>query len=238
MEIIPVIDLLHGKAVHARRGERDRYLPVHSALCASSDPLELAHAYIELYPFRTLYIADLDAIQGTGDNNEVVRILHARFPDITLWLDAGIQRPEQLKAQQNAGVRSIIGSERLDGMQHFLQLVPVSPPAPILSLDFTASGLLGPAALLHRPASWPTEVICMSMAKVGSNEGPDIEHIAGIVKKAGSRHVYAAGGVRDATDILRLQEIGVAGVLIASVLHDRQIEREQLAALQKQKTQG
>ena len=42
MQIIPVLDLMHGCVVHAVKGQRDRYKPVQSILTASSAPLDVA----------------------------------------------------------------------------------------------------------------------------------------------------------------------------------------------------
>ena len=44
--------------------------------------------------------------------------------------------------------------------------------------------------------------------------------------------VFAGGGVRDLADLGRLRQCGVAGVLVASALHDGRLRPEQLQALQ------
>jgi Uncharacterized protein related to proFAR isomerase (HisA) len=46
-----------------------------------------------LAAFPTLYVADLDAIEGTGDNEAVLRHLRRRFPRLGLWVDAGFRDP-------------------------------------------------------------------------------------------------------------------------------------------------
>ena len=74
-EVIPVVDLMGGLVVHARAGERDRYRPLESPLAASSEPADVVRGLLALHPFRSLYIADLDAIQGRGDHVAAVRAL-------------------------------------------------------------------------------------------------------------------------------------------------------------------
>jgi len=63
--IIFVLDILNGKVVHAVKGEREKYGPVHnfSKVCESSDPL---HIVDDLSP-RELYIADLNRLEGMLD---------------------------------------------------------------------------------------------------------------------------------------------------------------------------
>ncbi len=73
--------------------------------------------------------------------------------------------------------------------------------------------------MLDEAQHWPEAVIVMTLARVGSGDGPDLERIASIVAAAGGRRVYAAGGVRDRADIEALHAAGAAGVLIATALH-------------------
>ncbi len=77
MQVIPVLDLLDGHAVRAVRGERTRYRPIESSLCATSEPLAVAHALLAATGARTLYIADLGAILQQGDHaGHLAALLH------------------------------------------------------------------------------------------------------------------------------------------------------------------
>jgi phosphoribosylformimino-5-aminoimidazole carboxamide ribotide isomerase len=231
VEIIPVIDLLHGKVVRAQRGERDRYLPILSQLCDSCEPLEIMRALIELYPFKTLYIADLNAIQGMGDNAAEVRKLQHHFPHIDFWLDTGIIDANAWSYLDTATIRCIIGSEVLKNTAQYTHLLSnLAIARPILSLDFNGNGLLGPKALIQ-PEYWPKELICMTLARVGSYEGPDFEKIAGLVATGVQRKIYAAGGIRSINDLKGLHALGAAGALIASTLHDGKIDASMIAEL-------
>jgi phosphoribosylformimino-5-aminoimidazole carboxamide ribotide isomerase len=232
VEIIPVIDLLRGQVVRAVRGERSRYQPIRSQLCDSSDPLENTRALLGLYPFKKVYIADLDAIQGTGDNLDQVANLHEHFPDVDVWLDAAIRHPEQLLAVRNRGLGCVVGSEQLESLLQYEQLAAIqSESAMILSLDFNASGFMGPQELLHNPDLWPSRLICMTLSRVGSYLGPDLETLSTLTKKIGQRQLYAAGGIRDINDLQTAKQLGVKGVLLASSLHDNRISATQIEAL-------
>lgn len=90
MQVIPVLDLLDGHAVRAMRGERSRYRPIQSSLCATSDPVEVARALVAATGSNVLYVADLGAILSLGDHAEVLSaICTALGRDAFLWLDAG-----------------------------------------------------------------------------------------------------------------------------------------------------
>ena len=88
-EIIPVIDLMGGVVVHAKAGERDSYRPLASSLAASSEPLDVVRGLLALHPFRSLYIADLDAIRKQGAHVATVRQVRDEVPNLSLWIDAG-----------------------------------------------------------------------------------------------------------------------------------------------------
>src|SRR4029079_18115661 len=68
MDVIPVIDVRHGLAVAAVRGQRADYKPLATPLAAGSDPAAVARGYAALFTFPVLYVADLDGIEGRGRN--------------------------------------------------------------------------------------------------------------------------------------------------------------------------
>ena len=92
MNIIPVLDLKAGQVVHAKHGDRQNYLPIQSALSNSSEPLAIVKALQSLYPFKHLYIADLDAIQGNDSHVAQIKNIQKCFPDLEIWLDAGFNQ--------------------------------------------------------------------------------------------------------------------------------------------------
>lgn len=221
---------MRGQVVRAQHGNRHLYQPIRSQLCDSSDPVCVAEALLRLYPFKSLYIADLDAIQGSGDNLAVVMALRARLGAVEIWLDAGFTRPVQIADAAQRGLRCVIASERLQSPAHYAELISqIEQSAPILSLDFGQEGFRGPAPLANSPECWPEHLICMTLGRVGSYAGPDFEQLQQLLAQAQGKRVYAAGGVRDAADLEQLARSGSHGALVASALHDRKLLPEQLA---------
>lgn len=229
MELIPVIDLMGGAVVHARRGARDAYRPIETPLAAQATPQEVAGGLLALGAFRTLYIADLDAIAGTGGHDAEMQALAVRHPGLALWVDAGEASQAALARRVAHGPgRPVIGSESLRGLGE--AQAALASGAGLLSLDYGPEGPRGPGELHANAALWPEAVIVMTLARVGAGQGPDLERLAAILKRAEGRRVYAAGGVRDADDLHRLAALGVAGVLLASALHDGRLSRQDIAA--------
>lgn len=242
MQIIPVIDLLNGIVVHAKKGERSHYQAIASALTPSSQPLDIVAALLALHPFQQLYIADLNAIQklsntqnDTHANNfSVIASIAQHYPDLTLWVDAGISNPAELDLWASLKVKLILGSENFSSMEQYLATYHAIDKQSILSLDFMPTGYQGPQDLLASTAYWPQEVIVMSLAHVGANQGANQPLLAQLKAQAGGDfNLYAAGGVRDIADLNTLKSLGIHGALIATALHNQQLTPQQLTLLQQ-----
>jgi phosphoribosylformimino-5-aminoimidazole carboxamide ribotide isomerase len=230
MEIIPVVDLRGGTVVYARMGQRNEYRPIETPLSPTSDPIDVTRGLLSVHPFKTLYIADLDAIEGSGDNRAVLMRLKSAFPELAFWVDNGIAELSAAKNWLDAGLgRLVLGSETQTDVGLIRCLVDDTRIA--LSLDFLQDSFRGPPALLAETASWPQRVIVMTLGRVGSRAGPDLARLSEIRNVAAGRKIYAAGGVRDVTDVAVLQRVGATGALVASCLHDGRLTADDVSAL-------
>ena len=222
MQVIPVIDLSGGRVVHARRGQRELYQPLQSPLCAGSEPLAVVEGLLRLHSFEALYVADLDAIQDKGSHRAALTALGNAFPDLSIWLDAGFADEAACRDWLATGHGQLVLGSEAQADAGLLEQLARSGDADrvILSLDFRGDGFVGPPALLQRVDLWPHRLIAMTLARVGSGEGPDLERLRSLQANAAGREIYAAGGVRHLSDLARLAAMGVAGALVASALHD------------------
>ena len=225
MQLIPVVDLRGGQVVHARRGERAAYRPIISPLVSSSLPMDVVAGLLALAPFRTLYVADLDAITGQGGHDHMIRALRAAFPQLELWVDAGARSVAQAAARAEAGLGTcVVGTESLTDPAEARALL--ARPDVVLSLDHDAHGPMDPSGIHGQPKLWPARVIAMTLARVGASAGPDLETLEALGARRPGGALYAAGGVRDEADLAHLAQMGVAGALVASALHDGRIPAE------------
>jgi len=226
MKLIPVIDLQAGQVVHARRGERARYLPMRSSLAPGSDPLVLAAALRRASGSRILYLADLDALQGRAPQTAVLAALLAAEPGCTLWLDAGFHDAgeagrllEHLGAPA-ARVQPVFGSESLVSRAAAQEALAARDRA-ILSLDRLGERTLDAAGCWDDPSLWPRRVIAMSLDRVGADAGPDLATLA-MLRQRAPRHtaLIGAGGIRAAADLAQAEQAGAAAWLVASAWHE------------------
>ncbi|HLH88484.1 MAG TPA: HisA/HisF-related TIM barrel protein [Xanthobacteraceae bacterium] len=230
MEIIPVLDLKGGAVVRARMGQRDSYAPIVTPLAATSDPLDVARGLLAVYPFATLYVADLDAIEGRGDNSAALRRIRFAYPGVSLWVDNGIAEAGAAARWLAADLGSLVLGSETQADPALVRALAADDRA-ILSLDFRGDAFQGPQAILDAASAWPTRVIVMTLARVGSGAGPDVDRLAAVRAVAPGRRIYAAGGVRDGADLAALAAAGIAGALVATSLHDGRLRRADIDAL-------
>jgi phosphoribosylformimino-5-aminoimidazole carboxamide ribotide isomerase len=233
MRVIGVIDLKDGVAVHAVRGERQRYRPVRSALVEGADPVAVARALRDRLGLRELYVADLDAIAGGRGHDKTLRELAA---EADLMVDAGAGDAAGVERVLSLGAaRAIVGTETLADAATFAEL-PLDRL--VLSLDMRAGRVLardpelaalGPGEALARlTRAGLREAIVLDLARVGSGEGPDVGLVGELHGRFGQVALLAGGGVRDAADLRALAQAGAAGALVATALHTGAIVRDDL----------
>lgn len=217
MLIIPVIDLMGGKVVHARGGRRNQYLPLTSQLTSSVYPNAVIKQLLTWFPFPVIYIADLDAIESGKTDKAFYLQVHKLFPGLTIWLDAGVRNMDDwLIWNDLPNIKPVLGSESLVDIE---MLTLLQQTDFILSLDFKQGRLLGENDLFNHPEVWPETIIVMNLDTVGTGKGLDKQLLEQIESIKPSADLYAAGGVKGEQDLIESKNSQVKGALIASALH-------------------
>jgi len=245
VHLIGVLDLMGGRAVHARRGDRARYTPVRSALLPNGaepgDAAALARAYAAAAGLDGIYVADLDAIAGRPPQRALVRELSDAFLAAgrgrRVLLDAGIAAPRQaLDALDDGATQVVVGLETLDSFDALREVAGVAGPGRTLfSLDLRDGTPIvrAGAAHAHRAASplalaeaaiaaGAAGVIVIDLARVGAGtvgSGVDLALVRALRRALPHTELLAGGGVRDAADLARLADAGCDGALVATALH-------------------
>jgi len=230
MRIIPVIDVSQGQVVHAVTGLREHYRPVRSPLCPGSNPVNIVQAFLDLYSFDTVYMADLDAITGKPANNACLQNMLNTFPRLNFWLDRGMKSTAEMLKAMHPRIQHIIGSETNFSpalLPEFLALCP----QPILSLDFREGKLLGDQGLLQQPQLWPDNIIFLNLDRVGTTSGVDNDLLEYILQVKWHRNIFIGGGIRNVSDLYRLQAEGITGTLVATALHTGKITAADMEAM-------
>ena len=237
MKIIPVIDILNGKVVHAVKGQRHNYQPLESILFKSTEPLETAKGFKAL-GFSELYVANLDAIIDCSTDFGFFKDI-AEETGLRLMVDAGVTSIDRAqKLFENNVSKLIIGTETLQSKKFVAQAVEIfGSNRVVVSLDLKGDkilvklgfdGCLSPICLLKDfKAMGVSQVIVLDLARVGSGEGVNLDFLKKVIAEVGVE-VYVGGGVRDINDLVELKKLGVSGALIATALHTGKISIAQL----------
>ena len=230
--IIPVLDLMEGRVVRGKGGERHGYRPIVSALCRSSDPLTVAQVLLDHCAACELYVADLDALTGGAPQAALLRELLRTLPERTeLWVDGGFGDPDAAAALINAvgpagsRVVPVYGSESVCSRAALARCFDRGNANAVLSLDRKGGERLDPAGCWDVPELWPQRLVVMTLERVGSGQGPDLQVLEQVRHRAPSATLVGAGGLRSMADLQRAGEAGAAAWLVASALHDLQIPR-------------
>jgi phosphoribosylformimino-5-aminoimidazole carboxamide ribotide isomerase len=241
MQLLAVIDLRRGQAVHARGGVREKYRPIRRVAgrtIPEGDPVMLARAYVDL-GIRQIYVADLDAIVDGRPQRAVLEdLLTCQVP---LWVDAGVSSPAQARELSALGISQVIvGLETLPSFAALAGICSTIDAGVAFSLDLrhgqplgtggTAAGTPEDLATAAAAAGART-VIVLDLARVGSGAGLDLPLLARIRAAVPTVTLAAGGGVRDDADLGRLAGVGcdaalVGTALLAGTITPRIVERE------------
>ena len=217
----------------AKQGQRNRYRKINSLLSSTADLNSVIDGMLSTASFKTIYIADLDSIQNHQLKISIWRQLCRRYSQIEFWLDLGAYAHcwQRLFTQQ-ANARPVLGSESYATSRQLAEsLHELKAFNPLISIDIKNEKILGPKRLLKEFKYWPSQVIILSLHRVGSQQGPDFKALNKVSPYLRASSLIYGGGIRNIEDIQALQAFHVSAVMLASSLHDGAIDKKTLAHL-------
>ena len=236
-----MLDLAAGRAVHARAGAREHYLPVTSVAGSgidAGDALALAGAYLGPLGLSELYAADLDAITARASQDAVIAAL-TRL-GAPLWLDAGVFSAEQARHARDLGAATVVvGLETLRSYDSLGDICDEAGTGTVaLSLDLRNGRPVcafpnhdSPEVVAARAADAGVQaVIVIDLARVGMNVGLDLALIGRLRAAVPGVTLVAGGGIRGPEDLSRLGDAGCDGALVATALLEGRLSAADVAA--------
>jgi phosphoribosylformimino-5-aminoimidazole carboxamide ribotide isomerase len=240
MQIIPVIDLKGGAVVRGVGGRRDQYQPIVSSLVEGSAADEVSQAFVDRFNARTVYVADLDAIEGRKPNFAAWRAIAAS--GVHLWLDAGVgsaERAADLRRtldEMEIAASLVVGLESLTNPEALEALFLAAGGSPIFSLDLRAGQPVARQPLVRQSGNGPESayqwahvavqagferLIVLDLADVGRGDGTRTLDLCRVIQERLPQiTLVAGGGVRNREDLRDLASAGCSAALVASALHD------------------
>lgn len=233
MIALPAIDLSGGAAVQwvgGRPADERVRLP---------DPVATARAFRDA-GFDWLHVVDLDAALGRGDNAAVIDRLLADAAGTALQVGGGVRTSARAEALATAGAARIVVGTRAVRDPDWLEAASARLPGRLVvaadihagrvtAAGWTADEGVEPETLLARLAPLPlAAVLVTDVDREGSLGGADADRFAALVRRC-PHPLIAAGGIRDAADIRRLDDAGAAAVVVGMALYTGAVEPDVLA---------
>jgi phosphoribosylformimino-5-aminoimidazole carboxamide ribotide isomerase len=245
-QVIPVLDIMNGQAVHAVAGRRAYYRPIQSVLHASSEPIPLARALRESLGLKTIYLADLDAIEGHLPRLDIYRKIIDS--GVHLWIDCGVHDIESVAPLldfDQSMCTIIAGLESVQGPQALAEIVKkVGGGRIIFSLD-----LFEGHPRIAAPANWTTgdprelaraaiecgvrRMLILDLARVGTSRGPGTNSLISQIRAGHpSVMVSVGGGISRIEEVVELRNAGAPAILVGSAIHDGRIGSRELEQIE------
>ncbi len=230
MQIILAVDIKGGKVVKAFAGLRFNYKPLYINNEDFSDPIKLIEITKKKIDLRNVYIADLDAINRYSCNNELINRLLAKFPDINFYIDAGFDYPisifnyhSEKRTKKLTNYSLVLGTETLKNfsLESYIKQKKLK-----FSIDFNGDQKKWITKFKNKKSK--LDIILMFLDKVGGR-GMNLKLIKRLVNHLIQHGVYVAGGINSQGQIEQLKSLGVKGVVLSTLIHNRISRDENLS---------
>ena len=234
IEIIPAIDLIEGKCVRLTQGDFAQRKIYHE------NPLEAAREF-ERAGLTRLHVVDLDgARRGRVTNLKVLETI-ASGTNLTIDFGGGIKRTEDVRAVFDAGAALVgVGSVAVKEPEKFFAwldefggekiLLGADVKDGRLAIDGwqTATEIEILPFLREYFARGVRQCFVTDISKDGLLAGSANELYARILREIPALELTASGGVSNMEDIIELEKIGCAGVIVGKAIYEGRIKLEEL----------
>jgi phosphoribosylformimino-5-aminoimidazole carboxamide ribotide isomerase len=229
--VIPAIDLRRGRVVRLLRGD-----PAAETVYAD-DPAAVARRFEEAGA-RRLHVVDLDAALGEGSNRDAIAAV-CRAVRARVQVGGGVRSVEAAKELLAAGAaRVVLGTRAALDPGFVREAVAACGDRVIVALDVLADRVRvagwraeGPAleeALAALEEAGAPRFLVTATQADGTLEGPDLGLYRRVLART-ERPILASGGIRDASDVRALGELGVEGAVVGRALYEGTLRLEEVA---------
>jgi phosphoribosylformimino-5-aminoimidazole carboxamide ribotide isomerase len=236
IEIIPAIDILHGKCVRLTQGNYA------SQKIYNEHPLEVARQFEDAGLSR-LHLVDLDgAKEGRIRNWNVLETIAGKT-SLVVDFGGGIGSADDLRIVFNSGASfAAVGSVAVKNEKLFLEwMLEYGPGKFILGADvrdekiaisgWTVDTQIGIYDFIDKyKTAGIRQLFCTDIKMDGLLSGPSIELYRKILGRFSDLHFIASGGVRSVEDISQLEQAGCKGVIVGKAIYEGLVSLKELAA--------
>ncbi|MFX0060313.1 MAG: 1-(5-phosphoribosyl)-5-[(5-phosphoribosylamino)methylideneamino]imidazole-4-carboxamide isomerase [Candidatus Heimdallarchaeota archaeon] len=227
---MPAIDIRNGKCVRLYKGLKGTEKVYYE------NPLDAIKFWITNGAKR-IHLIDLDGAWGSFVNIAILDSIIEKFGGkVKIQIGGGIRSIESALNFFKKGVdRIIIGTLAIENPDSILQLIKtIGAEKIIIALDYKRDKIAVEGwekETDENPFEFAKKIIDLGVINIlftsieadGTLSGPDFSNIKRMLKVIGIKRLFVAGGVRNKADVLKLKNIGVAGVIIGKSLYENNI---------------
>lgn len=236
MQILPAIDIKEGQVVRLFKGDFNQKTVVNPDVIGQSKIF--AQAGIDF-----IHVVDLDgAFDGRATNRDLIAKLK-KESGLGVEVGGGIRTLEQIEDYLAVGIDRVIIGSRAVKNPDFVKaaLEKFGSDKVVVGID-AKNGMVATEGWLET-----SNVDYISLAKAmekigvtlfvytdidrdGTLTGPNFEHYDRLVAELTTAKVIASGGIAEQSDLVKLQQIGVAGTIVGKAYYNGNISLEELKA--------
>jgi phosphoribosylformimino-5-aminoimidazole carboxamide ribotide isomerase len=235
IEIIPAIDIMHGKCVRLTQGE------FASQKIYNEQPLEVARQF-EGAGLKRLHLVDLDgAKEGRVKNWNVLEAIAGKT-SLVVDFGGGIGSAKDLQIVFDSGAAyAAIGSVAVKNESAFLEwtryygadkfLLGADVRDERISITgWTIDTEMMVYDFIERyKKEGIKQIFCTDIKMDGALKGPSLELYKKILERFPDLYFIASGGIRSLDDIYQLDESGCRGAIVGKAIYEGMISLKDLA---------
>ena len=224
IQLIPSMDLLGGRIVRLRHGDRTQ------VTFYDLDPLAWMERLVEAGATR-IHLVDLDGAFGEVRQALAFADYPTRFPGVRFQLGGGLRSRAAIQAVLDLGFDAVVGTLAAERPR---ELVGLDPARIIAALDLKGRQVVT-RGWTRTPIRRSTDVfeslltfgfkraLVTDVARDGTLEGPGLDALAFVAREG--FQVQASGGLRDLADLTALAAISnVVGAISGKALLEGRID--------------
>jgi phosphoribosylformimino-5-aminoimidazole carboxamide ribotide isomerase len=231
IEIIPAIDISNGKCVRLSQGIKGTEKVYYE------EPYNAIKYWIGKGTKR-LHVIDLDGAWGSSKNVSLLfRILNHFSQEVKIQVGGGIRNESFAYQLLDSGAdRIIIGTLAVKNPELISKISQKAGNEHVMvAIDYRKSKVLIEGWIDEinvNPFNFAKIIIAKGAGSIlfssaeadGMMKGPDIKSIVKMVGIINPVALYAAGGIRNIEDIMKLKKIGVKGIVIGKAFYEERID--------------
>lgn len=223
MMILPAVDVLDGKVVRLHQGDYGQ------VTVYDDDPVETARRWMR-DGAEMVHVVDLAGARDGQPSPLLWSSLHEA--GVVFQVGGGLRDGRSVEEALAAGAaRVVVGTAAVHDQDLVGSLVERhGVDAVAASVDIRGTEAAG-AGWLEAGLAWREVmqglvacgvkwIVTTAILRDGTMEGPDHELVADVLAACPGSRVLAAGGIGSDDDIDRLEQLGVAGVIVGRALYE------------------